>query len=166
MHPVPQAQGTNRVSALSGHIDWDRPIKFLWLQGLVDRSVQRELQHIVVRHGLSLPEYSTLSVLHATPELSNAELARRSLVTPQSMNEVIARLEQRHLVERRNHPDHGRILLTSVTEAGRGVIVGAAADVAAFEDELVDGIPADDVAQTKQVLTTVLSRLLERANAD
>lgn len=155
------ARGAARIPALPGEIDWDRPGKFLWLQGLVDRSVQRRLQQIVASHALAVPEYSTLAVLHTTPGLSNAELARRSLVTPQSMNEVVARLVERGLVERRRHPDHGRILLTEVTTAGRDAIGAAMAEVAAFEEGLVDGIPAEELSRTKDVLATVLARLLD-----
>ena len=44
---------------------------------------------------LSLNQYTTLSVLDQRGGLSNAQLARRSLVSPQSMNEVLLALEQR-----------------------------------------------------------------------
>ena len=44
-------------------------------------------------YGLTTLQYTTLSVLGAAGELSNAQLARRSYMTPQSMSEVIEALE-------------------------------------------------------------------------
>ena len=44
---------------------------------------------------LSVQEYTSLSVLGARPGLSNAQLARRALVTPQSMIEILSKLESR-----------------------------------------------------------------------
>ena len=41
---------------------------------------------------IALTGYTALSVLRAQDGLSNAQLARRSLVTPQSMSEVLALL--------------------------------------------------------------------------
>ncbi|MGH1488135.1 MAG: MarR family winged helix-turn-helix transcriptional regulator [Acidimicrobiales bacterium] len=143
----------------SGTIDWDRPVKFLWLIGLIDRGVQRSLQRELKPHGLSLPEYSTLAVLHWSPGLSNAELARRSLVTPQSMIEVVARLEQRGLVERQRHPEHGRILMTTVTDAGRELLQGALASLAAFEADLLIDIPTAELETVKGQLRSILDRL-------
>ena len=63
-------------------------------------------------HALSLNQYTTLSVLDQRGGLSNAQLARRSLVSPQSVNEVLLSLEQRGFVRRRAQPEHGRILQT------------------------------------------------------
>lgn len=164
MFPETSALTEEEIQALPEGVNWDQPVMFLWLQGLVDRSFQRELPQILLPHELSIPEFSTLSVLRTMPGLSNAELARRSLVTPQSMNEVIVRLERRGLIERRNHPDHGRILMIEITEAGQKLTTGALADVGAFERSLLDGIAEDDLDLAKQVLKTVLARLLSRSS--
>lgn len=149
----------NAERSHDGEIDWDHPVKFLWLIGLIDRGVQRSLQERLRPHELSLPEYSTLSVLHWAPGLSNAELARRALVTPQSMNEVVARLERRGLIERERHPEHGRILMTEVTEEGRRLVLAALASLGEFENELLGGLPDADVEAAKELLRLVLDRL-------
>ena len=52
-------------------------------------------------HGLGIAQFLVLSLLAETPGLANADLARRAFVTPQSMNEVLKRLESTGLVERR-----------------------------------------------------------------
>jgi DNA-binding MarR family transcriptional regulator len=69
-----------------------------YLVGRLDRLLRRRLGWALADHGLSLAEYTTLSVLSARTGLSNAQLARRSLITPQSANEVLTRLEERRLL--------------------------------------------------------------------
>ena len=90
-----------------------------YLVGRLDRLLRRRLGEALAPHGLSLPEYTTLSVLHFRSGLSNAELARRSLITPQAMNEVLTRLEERGLVRRRVDPDHGRVRPAELTPRAR-----------------------------------------------
>ena len=97
----------------------------LYLVGRIDRIVRRAIQDDVNRSGgLSVNQYATLSVLDRRSGLSNAQLARRALVSPQSMNEVLLSLEERGLVRRRAHPDHGRILQTRLTAKGRKLLAG------------------------------------------
>ena len=54
--------------------------------------------------GLSVQEYTAMSVLGARPGLSNAQLARRSLVTPQSMIEILGGSSPGELVVREVDP--------------------------------------------------------------
>ena len=84
----------------------------------MDRVVRRHIDDVVKAKGLSVNQYTTLSVLDHRSGLSNAQLARRALVSPQSMNEVLLALERRGLVRRNAHPDHGRILQSRLTAKG------------------------------------------------
>jgi DNA-binding MarR family transcriptional regulator len=97
----------------------DRSATLLYLIGRIDRVVRRAIDDVVKEHGLSVNQYTTMSVLEHHSGLSNAQLARRSLVSPQSAHEVLLSLEGRGLVRRRAHPDHGRILQTRLTAKGR-----------------------------------------------
>ncbi len=94
----------------------------LYLIGRMDRVVRRHIDDVVKAKGLSVNQYTTLSVLDHRSGLSNAQLARRALVSPQSMNEVLLALERRGLVQRHAHPDHGRILQSRLTAKGRRVL--------------------------------------------
>ena len=76
---------------------YERPIDLVeprlsYVIGRLDRVLRRRLSAAVEPTGLTLPAYTALSVLRAQDGLSNARLARRSLVTPQSMSEVLALL--------------------------------------------------------------------------
>lgn len=126
-----------------------------YLVGRLDRVLRRRLGDALSAHGLSLPEYTTLSVLAARTGLSNAQLARRSLITPQAMNEVLTRLEERRLVRRRADPRHGRSRPAELTAAGRRALAAADASVDVVERAMLAGLPAAE--------RRLLSRRLEEA---
>ena len=101
--------------------------------GRLDRILRRRLAAAVEPCGLTLPAYTALSVLRAHGGLSNARLARRSLVTPQSMSEVVATLERKGFIRRWNDPDHARILRAELTDRAWPVL--RASDEACLELE-------------------------------
>jgi DNA-binding MarR family transcriptional regulator len=108
-----------------------------YLVGRLDRLIRRRLGDALAAHGLSLPEYTALSVLAARSGLSNAQLARRSLITPQAANEVLSRLEERKLVRRGADPDHGRVRRTELTAGGRRLLAQADTAVDRVEREML-----------------------------
>ena len=59
----------------------------------LERAVRAAINERVRPYGLTTLQYTTLSVLGRRGALSNAQLARRSYMTPQSMSEVIEALE-------------------------------------------------------------------------
>ena len=88
----------------------------------LDRALRRQIADMVAPHGLTATQYTALSVLRAGKGLSNAQLARRSYVTPQSMIEMLGTLESKGLIQRSPAPDHGRILRTELTAKGRRLL--------------------------------------------
>ena len=94
----------------------------------------------VSRYGLTVLQFTTLSVLsrHGAP-LSNSQLARRAFMTPQSMHEVIHRLEEEGLIRREPHPSHGRKLPATLTPKGRRVVASCEEAVAEFEGRMLEG---------------------------
>jgi DNA-binding MarR family transcriptional regulator len=130
-----------------------------YLVGRLDRVLRRRLTEALAPTGLSLAEYTTLSVLGARGGLSNAQLARRSLITPQAMNEMLARLERRGLVRRRPDPDHGRVRRADLTPAGRGLLEQADAATAPVEQAMLAGLPAADRRRFGETLGAALRGL-------
>jgi DNA-binding MarR family transcriptional regulator len=123
-----------------------------YLIGRLDRIVRRRLSEALEPIGLSLPAYTALSVLRVHDGLSNAELARRSLVTPQSMTEALAGLVETGYVRRRPDPDHGRVLRVELTASGRRALERCDRAVDAVERELFDGLDAGDAAAFRRAL--------------
>ncbi len=94
--------------------------------------------------GLTTPQYAVLSVLEEEPGLSGAALARRSFVTPQTMNVILTRLEGAGLIERGPHPEHGRVLRAYLTGEGRDLVSGAHEKVEAVEERMLAGLSQED----------------------
>jgi DNA-binding MarR family transcriptional regulator len=109
-------------------------------------------------HGLTPPQYGVLSVLARDPGLSGADLARVVNTTPQAMNEVLATLERKHLIERRPHPTHGRILQATLTDQGQRRLQAANPAVRALEAAIEDGFTADQIATIKTWLVEAAKR--------
>jgi DNA-binding MarR family transcriptional regulator len=114
---------------------------------------------------VTAPQFATLALLQATPGLSNADLARESLITPQTMNVILGRLEAAGLVVRRPHPGHGRILLAGLTPAGRAVLDRCVHRAEAVETCLLGALDATERPVLLDALTRVgdaLAGLCER----
>jgi len=108
-------------------------------------------------HGATLPQYAVLTALDEEPGLSNAELARRAFVTPQTMNQVLRELEQRNWVSRHPHPAHGRILQADLTRDGRQTLRACHQAADAVEERMLAKLtPAH-----RQQLTTALRTCIE-----
>jgi DNA-binding MarR family transcriptional regulator len=146
------------VSATETADDGREPT-LLYLVGRIDRVVRRAMGTVLKGQGLSVNQYATLSVLDRRSGLSNAQLARRALVSPQSMNEVLLALEQRGLVRRRAHPDHGRILQARLTAKGRAVLARCDAEVHQVEAWMVSGLSEDEQAVLRRALLSSIRKL-------
>src|SRR5690348_10791448 len=72
---------------------------------------------------LTQNQISVLTSLELAGALTPRELADAERVQPPTMTKVVAKLEERGLVQRTPHPTDGRQVILSATEAGRTVIV-------------------------------------------
>src|SRR5271170_5632760 len=98
-------------------------------------------------HDLTVTQFAVLTGLDEEPGLSNADLARRAFVTPQSMHAVLQELENRHFLVRRTHPQHRRVLQAELTEGGRGTLEQAADAVDAMEERMLGKL--SDLARSR-----------------
>ena len=106
----------------------------------VQHALRLEMDEMLRGLGVTTPQYAALSVLAEEPGISNAALARRSFVTPQTMNQILVRLEAAGLIERRPHPEHGRVLQAFLTEEGERLRRDCATRVDAVEERMVGGL--------------------------
>lgn len=105
---------------------------------------------------LTPSQYATLSMLALHPETSSSDLARRVLVTPQSMSEMIMALSRKGLIKRQESDGNRRVLDISLSAAGRALLEKAEARVDALEATLFSGLGADEL----EVLRSHLERVL------
>ena len=120
--------------------------------GRLDRVLRRRLSAAVEPIGLTLPAYTALSVLRVRDGLSNAHLARLSLVTPQSMSEVLAQLVAKGYVRRRAEPGHGRVIRIDLTKAGTRALERGDKAVDEVEREMLVALDADEAASLRTAL--------------
>lgn len=131
----------------------------------VERGVRRAIAARVEPHGLTVPQYTALSILLRRSGLSNSQLARRSYVTPQSMNAVIASLEERGLIRRVQSAEHARVRRTELTPAGRRLLAICDREIAAFEQEMLSVLSAEQRAAFGEALS-LLARQIESLEHD
>jgi DNA-binding MarR family transcriptional regulator len=75
--------------------------------------------------GLEPQQHQLLLAVKAAPTdaaVSIGSLSERLQLRPHSVSELIDRLEQRHLVQRRRSTDDGRVVLVVLTRAGERVL--------------------------------------------
>jgi DNA-binding MarR family transcriptional regulator len=138
----------------------------VYVIGRVSQGMRRALRERLASCELSVADVTTLSVLRGNAALSNAQLARRALITPQSMLEVLASLEQRGLVRRRPDRSNARIMRAELTASGRRILARADAVIAELEAELLAGVapPGREIVQQSLLSAMeVLSRSFRAA---
>jgi DNA-binding MarR family transcriptional regulator len=104
----------------------------------------KEVQHILRKQmdralttlGITTPQFAVLTRLKEAPGLSNAELAVLCFVTPQTMNLILQKLEEKGLVVRTPSKTHGKIINTKLTAPGGKTLVKANALLAHVETDL------------------------------
>jgi DNA-binding MarR family transcriptional regulator len=112
--------------------------------------------------GLTVPQYAALFVLAEQPGISAAELARRCLVTPQTMTTILRNLEAAGLIERTPHPLHKHVIETRQTPAGRKALDQADERAASVERRLAAAFSQDEL----DTLRALLARVSERLTSD
>ena len=135
------------------------PSGIAYMIGHLERLVRRRLREAISPLGLTVQQYTALSVLNARGRLSNAQLAERSLVTPQSANELVKTLKKQGWVERTADPSHGRIIHLHLTSSGEAILKRAHTAAALFEEEMLQQIPKDDLQRYREYLTTSIHTL-------
>ncbi len=141
------------------------PSGISYLVGHLDRLVRRRLSEALSPLGLTIQQYTALSVLGARGQLSNAQLAERSLVTPQSANELVKGMVKRGWIERAAAPRHGRIIHLSLTAAGHEVLNQAHSAAARFEHAMLEGLSRQEQQRYREYLGASV-RALSQVSVD
>ncbi|MBB4636494.1 DNA-binding MarR family transcriptional regulator [Longimicrobium terrae] len=105
---------------------------------LAQQALRTHMDAALQQIGLTTPQYAVLTFLEVEPGASNAALARRAFVTPQTMQAILVALERAGLVSRTPHPEHGRVQQTELTASGRDALKAASGIVADVEARLRD----------------------------
>jgi DNA-binding MarR family transcriptional regulator len=89
----------------------------------------------LTRDGLTLPQFSVRPCC-MLPGCSNADLARLSLLTPQTVS-LIVNLQKAGTIQREKHATHGRIQQIALTEHGLTLLQAARGRVIQAEQQMM-----------------------------
>ena len=110
------------VTANANSSDTSKPLGLAYLVGRLDHVLGKRLRDCCAPAGVTVPQYTALSVFRAQGALSNAQLATRTMVSPQSANEMVKQMEVKGWIERSPDPSHGRIIQIQLTRAGHAIL--------------------------------------------
>ena len=125
----------------------------------LQQALRSAMDQALRAHDLTTPQYSTLTALASVGELSGAELARRTFVTPQTMNGILVNLETAGLVRRRPDPADARLLRAVLTETGRTHLEAADRPVEAIGRQMLSNLRPDEQLWFRDALRRCVTAL-------
>lgn len=84
-------------------------------------SVRLALDRALAKEDMTYPQQSALTMIRAYEAVSAADLARLTMLTPQTINGIVRGLELRGAIRKEPDPANGRILRLIITEEGRAL---------------------------------------------
>jgi DNA-binding MarR family transcriptional regulator len=126
----------------------------LYLLKQVELAVRFRLDELLRPAGLTVLQYTALTVLERHPNLTSAQLARNSFVTAQTMSDMVTALRAQGLIERSRDPEDRRRLVLALTPDGQALLDRFRGQVDALEKEMLAGLTA---TQARQLRTSLLS---------
>lgn len=105
-------------------------------------------------------QYSILTVAGAKPGLDQAQLAAKVGVDRATLANVLARLEGKHLIKRRQSPADKRLKLVTLTARGASVLEKMLHPAQRAHDRTIAALPAAEQA----VFLKLLMRLVDAQN--
>jgi len=130
----------------AAHPAADKPTGLAYIVGRLDHVLNKRLRDGLAPLGMTVPHYTALSVFRVLGTLSNAQLAERTMMSPQSANEMVKAMEAKGWIERSPDPDHGRIIRISLTDEGQAVLARCDGVVKGVEDAMFPDVSEDERA--------------------
>ncbi len=102
--------------------------------------------------GLTLPQFLVLTMVRAYPGASDADLARLTQLTPQTLSVIVGNLLKAGWVARQAHAAHGRIQMIRPTPAGETLLDACRRRIAPLEAALAEGFSEAELALVRRWL--------------
>lgn len=124
-------------------------------------SVRLALDRALAAENMTYPQQSALTMIRAYEAVSAADLARLTMLTPQTVNGIVRALEMRGAIRKEPDRIHGRILRLIVTEEGRALNKRCRALTAPVEAALKTRMSANVEGSIRQWLVDVAKAFLD-----
>jgi len=158
-HAQPASAATASTTAATPK---DTPRGIAYLFGRLDHLLNRQLGKAVAPYGITVAQYTALSVLRRHGQMSNAQLAERSMVSPQSANGIIKSMQHKGWVQRESASTHGRIIHLCLTPAGHDLLAQCDCAVARVERSMLASLSTAQQAALHAQLRDMLKGLAEQ----
>lgn len=139
--------------------------RLIYVMNQLNLMVRKTLDERLKPFQLGSLQYTILTRIRDRDGISSAELSRRFFVTPQTMNEAVAALEQRGLIQRSESETNRRVLRARVTAEGLKLLKRCDAIADGIEAEVFGTLSEVDQRHLHAMLQAQLLRL-ERRNAE
>lgn len=133
---TPRRKPAARGGGADGHIG------YLLRQAQV--AVRNRIERALADLGVTHPQFAVMTLINAYDDLSAADIARLSSLTPQTVNVIVHNLERDGLVERTPDPVHGRILRLALSEEARPLLKRCRGRVNEIEKRMLVGLSATE----------------------
>lgn len=130
----------------------------------VELAVRGRLDAVVRPHGITVTQYTALTVLEQHPGMSSAQLARHSFVTAQAMDGIVRALGDAGFIERVRDPRNRRRMTISLSPAGTDLLAACRGDVDRIEDEAFAALSTGERGRLSRWLQDA-RRALEESSA-
>jgi DNA-binding MarR family transcriptional regulator len=133
------------------------PVGIVYLLKRTELAVRSCAEALLTQFDLTPAQFLVLFQLNHATGVSGADLARAVGISPQSVVELIAPLERKGLIRRREDPEHRRILRMALTAAGERLFARAFPGAADLERELMINLTVPELAGLQKSLTKLLA---------
>ena len=125
----------------------------------LELAIRAEMDAIAGEFGVTALQYTALSVLARHPGLSAAQMARRSFVSAQAGNEMVAILERKSLVTRTPDASNRHIKRINLTSAGHAVLSRCDAQIDELENKMLNAMAPADIEVLRKALAACVQSL-------
>ena len=122
-------------------------------------ALRLQMDRLLQTKDLTTAQYVALSLIEASPRITNAEIARRAFVTPQTMHRIVTDVESAGLVASSADSKNKRLVLRSLTDRGREVVAYAHEVAAEVEQQMLRGFTQEDRQQFVRYLRSAIENL-------
>ncbi|WP_137134853.1 MarR family transcriptional regulator [Rhizobium sp. FKY42] len=136
-----------------------KPMGLLGRLGRLQSYLMREIDGVLVTHGLNRANFDVLATLRRAGKphrLSPGDLLAATMVTSGTMTNRIDQLQKQGLVERISNPHDGRSVLIGLTAQGLAIVDRAVTDHVANQHRLTSMLSEEDF----KMLDALLARYL------
>ena len=128
------------------------------------KRVQQELRMVMdqalKKQGLTTPQYAALFAIEQERTASNAKLAKRCFVTPQTMIRIVGLLHDGGFIDKMDDLEHGRIIQIALTEKGKRVLAKSHEAIRDIEKRMLAGFSKQKLAAFRSHLDQCLKNLM------